>query len=61
MTGLRQLGYEFTTRADRLDVIDLPQVLQLLEKSDDLGNQSGIILVFARGHAHQSGLNIALT
>lgn len=33
MTGLRQLGYEFTIRVDKLDVIDLPRVLQLLDAS----------------------------
>lgn len=35
MTGLRQLGYAFTIRVDRLDVIDLPRVLQLLETSQE--------------------------
>ena len=33
MNGLRQLGYEFTIRANKLDVVDLPRVLQLLQTS----------------------------
>ncbi len=33
MNGLRQHGYEFTIRANKLDVVDLPRVLQLLQTS----------------------------
>ena len=35
MKGLRQLGYDFTIRADRLDAIHLPRVMQLLDADRD--------------------------